>query len=56
MAGKDYVVTIEGSNASDWLDAGQCRDCAQPSFNYVATGSAQYIAAISDLMDILVNL
>lgn len=50
-AGKDYVVTIEGSNASDWLDAGQCRDCVQPSFNYVATGSAQYIAAISDFDD-----
>ncbi|MFK7894522.1 MAG: DUF3604 domain-containing protein [Myxococcota bacterium] len=47
-AGKDYVVTIEGSNAAEWLDAGQCRDCAQPSFNYVPTGSAQYIAALGN--------
>ena len=47
-AGKDYVVTIDGSDAREWLDAGQCRDCAQPSFNYVPTGSAQYIAAIGN--------
>jgi len=48
QAGKDYVVTIENSDASEWLDAGMCRDCDQPSFNYVPTGSAQYIAALGN--------
>lgn len=47
-AGKDYVSTVEGSGGSDWRDAGQCRDCSQPAFNYVPTGSAQYIAAIGN--------
>ena len=45
-AGKDYVATIENGSAREWLDAGMCRDCDQPSFNYVPTGSAQYIAAL----------
>ena len=45
-AGKSYVNTIEGSVAAEWKDAGQCRDCDQPSFNYVPTGSAQYIMAL----------
>ena len=47
-AGKDYVATIENSSAREWLDAGMCRDCDQPSFNYVPTGSAQYIAALGN--------
>ena len=47
-AGTAYVNTIEGGDASEWLDAGQCRDCRQPSFSYVPTGSAQYIAALGN--------
>ncbi|MAE97208.1 MAG: hypothetical protein CL910_21365 [Deltaproteobacteria bacterium] len=40
--------TVPGSRGADWLDAGQCRDCDQPSFNYRPGGSAQYIAAIGN--------
>ncbi|MCR9093009.1 MAG: DUF3604 domain-containing protein [bacterium] len=47
-AGKDYVATIENGDAREWLDAGMCRDCDQPSFSYVPTGSAQYIAALGN--------
>ncbi len=38
--------TVPGSSGSDWLDAGQCRDCDEPSFNYRPGGSAQYILAL----------
>ncbi|MEM7412845.1 MAG: DUF3604 domain-containing protein [Myxococcota bacterium] len=47
-AGKDAIATIENGSSQEWLDAGQCRDCNQPSFNYVPTGSAQYIAALGN--------
>jgi len=47
-AGKDYVLTVADSTPEEWKDAGQCRDCNQPSFNYVPTGSAQYIAALGN--------
>ncbi len=30
----------------DWQDAGQCRDCFQPSFNYRPRSSVQYIMAL----------
>ncbi len=50
-AGTVYVNTIENGTSSDWLDAGQCRDCRQPSFSYVPTGSAQYIAALGNFDD-----
>ncbi len=39
---------IPGERAEDWLDAGQCRDCFLPSFNYRPAGSVQYIMALSD--------
>ena len=32
----------------DWLDAGQCRDCTLPAFNYRPGGAAQYILALSN--------
>ena len=33
---------------ADWLDAGQCRDCREPAFNYRPKSSAQYIAALGN--------
>ena len=45
-AGVSPHVTVPGSTGRDWIDAGQCRDCDQPSFKYRPAGSAQYIAAL----------
>ena len=41
-------LTVPGVAAADWLDAGQCRDCTQPAFNYRPGGAAQFILALSD--------
>ncbi|MDH3432669.1 MAG: DUF3604 domain-containing protein, partial [Gammaproteobacteria bacterium] len=38
--------TVPGTTLEDWLDAGQCRDCYQPAFNYRPKGSAQYALAL----------
>jgi hypothetical protein len=40
--------TVPGSRGEEFLDAGQCRDCREPSFNYRPGGSAQYILALSN--------
>ena len=41
--------TVEGADMwTDWLDAGQCRDCFLPTFNYRRKGSAQYMLAMTD--------
>jgi hypothetical protein len=40
--------TVQGESADDWLDAGQCRDCREPAFNYRPGGSAQFIHAIGN--------
>jgi len=40
------AATVPGWEVADWLDAGQCRDCFQPSFNYRPRSSAQYILAL----------
>jgi len=37
--------TVPGARAEEWLDAGQCRDCREPAFNYRPGGSAQYVLA-----------
>jgi hypothetical protein len=39
-------VTVPGAQASDWQDAGQCRDCFQPAFNYRPRSSVQYMMAL----------
>jgi hypothetical protein len=39
--------TVAGESAADWGDAGQCRDCFLPSFNYRPRSSAQYILALA---------
>jgi hypothetical protein len=38
--------TVPGATVSDWQDAGQCRDCFQPAFNYRPRSSVQYILAL----------
>jgi hypothetical protein len=50
-AGGQAHLTVPGSRAEDWLDAGQCRDCAEPAFNYRPGGSAQYIMALRNFED-----
>jgi hypothetical protein len=42
---------VPGARSEDWLDAGQCRDCFLPAFNYRPGGSSQYALAISDFED-----
>ena len=46
-AGAYPHMTVPGTRFDEWLDAGQCRDCFQPAFNYRPGGSAQYILALS---------
>jgi len=37
---------VPATEVEDWQDAGQCRDCFQPSFNYRPRSSVQYIMAL----------
>jgi hypothetical protein len=39
-------LTVPGAAPADWQDAGQCRDCFQPSFNYRPRSSVQYLMAL----------
>ncbi len=39
--------TVPGATVADWQDAGQCRDCFQPSFNYRPRSAVQYILALA---------
>jgi hypothetical protein len=41
------AATVPAYTVADWLDAGQCRDCFQPSFNYRPKSSVQYMMALS---------
>jgi hypothetical protein len=43
--------SVPGVKPDEWLDAGQCRDCFIPSFNYRPGGSTQYALAISNFDD-----
>ncbi|MDH3213391.1 MAG: DUF3604 domain-containing protein, partial [Myxococcales bacterium] len=49
--GQGGHLTVPGAEVADWLDAGQCRDCVLPSFNYRPAGSGQYALAISNFDD-----
>lgn len=40
--------TVARATAADWLDAGHCRDCFLPAFNYRPGGSTQYALAIGN--------
>ncbi len=47
-AGAAAHTVVVGETPADWLDAGQCRDCDQPAFNYRPGGSAQYLLALGN--------
>ncbi|MDJ0865705.1 MAG: DUF3604 domain-containing protein [Myxococcota bacterium] len=47
-AGGQAHLTVPGYDPAEWLDAGQCRDCAEPAFNYRPGGAAQYIMALGN--------
>jgi hypothetical protein len=40
--------TVPGAEPAEWLDAGQCRDCREPAFNYRPKSSVQYIEALGN--------
>ncbi len=39
--------TVPSSTVAEWQDAGQCRDCFQPSFNYRPRSSVQYMMSLA---------
>ncbi|NRA09208.1 MAG: DUF3604 domain-containing protein [Myxococcales bacterium] len=41
------AAVVPGTTPADWQDAGQCRDCFQPDFNYRPRSSVQYLMALS---------
>jgi hypothetical protein len=43
--------SVPGAQPEDWLDAGQCRDCREPAFNYRPRSSAQYILALGNFAE-----
>jgi hypothetical protein len=43
--------TVPGVRPEEWLDAGQCRDCFIPAFNYRPGLSTQYALAITNFDD-----
>lgn len=47
-AGRAGHLVIPGVTPEDWLDAGQCRDCFLPAFNYRPRVSTQYALALSN--------
>jgi hypothetical protein len=50
MGAMGYAAVNE-IDPSDYLNAGQCKDCFLPSFNYRPLGSAQYVLALRDFTD-----
>ncbi len=50
-AGLPGHLTVPGARAEEWLDAGQCRDCKEPAFNYRPKSAAQYIFALGNFDD-----
>ena len=42
---------VRGESFEEWLDAGQCKDCFRPSFNYRPQGSTQYALALTNFDD-----
>jgi hypothetical protein len=41
------AATVPGTTVADWQDAGQCRHCFQPAFNYRPRSSVQYMMALA---------
>ncbi len=50
-AGVAGALTVQGESFEEWLDAGQCKDCFRPSFNYRPRGSTQYALALTNFDD-----
>jgi hypothetical protein len=48
QAGRAGHIVVGGVAPEDWLDAGQCRDCYIPAFNYRPRSSVQYAMALSN--------
>jgi len=48
QAGRAGHLVVPGVTPEDWLDAGQCRDCFLPAFNFRPRSSVQYAMAISN--------
>jgi len=44
--------TVPGVRPQEWLDAGQCRDCFIPAFNYRPGLSTQYALAVTNFDDV----
>jgi hypothetical protein len=51
QAGVAGALVVEGEDFEEWLDAGQCKDCFRPSFNYRPRGSTQYALALTNFDD-----
>ena len=49
--GVAYHLLIDGEEATDWLDSGQCRDCFVPPFSHRPRTSVQYGLAITNFDD-----
>ena len=47
-AGVAAFKTVPGTSPAEWLDAGQCRNCREPAFNYRPKSSVQYIEALGN--------
>ena len=47
-AGRAGHLVVAGVTPEDWLDAGQCRDCYLPAFNFRPRVATQYALAISN--------
>ena len=47
----DEFGVVAGAEPGEWLDAGECRDCWMPAFNYRPGGSTQYALAIGNFDD-----
>jgi hypothetical protein len=50
-AGAAGALVVPGESFEEWLDAGQCRDCFRPAFNYRPRGSTQYALALTNFDD-----
>ena len=48
-AGQSGHLTVPGATPEDWLDAGQCRDCFLPAYDYRPRMSVQYMMALRNL-------
>ncbi|MCZ6871214.1 MAG: DUF3604 domain-containing protein [Gammaproteobacteria bacterium] len=43
-----HRLTVPGAKVEEWLDAGQCTDCFQPSFSFRPKSSVQYMLSLAN--------